>query len=184
MRVRINSPGGSVFDGMAIYNLLLAHQGNVDCVVDGIAASAASFVAMAGKSLTMQDTSMLMIHNAWTVAVGNRHDMAEVAGVMAKLDGQMAAIYSRKTGSSVEDVAALMDAETWLTSSEAMAGKFCDSVLAPPDKDGDKARALAGAVVIRAAVADPVEAPAAPVAEPDNDARAQRMRRLRLAEHD
>lgn len=129
LRVRINSPGGDVFDGLAIYNALQAHKGAVVCVVDGVAASIASVIACAGATLEMAEPSMLMVHNAWGVVVGNKADMLATAGVMAKIDGQLAAIYAAKTGKPVAEIVGMMDAETWLTRDEAVEIGFCDKVL-------------------------------------------------------
>ncbi|WP_419900782.1 head maturation protease, ClpP-related [Roseomonas sp. USHLN139] len=127
LRVRINSPGGDVFDGLAIHNALKA-RGNVEVVVDGLAASAASFIAMAGSKITMASNAFLMIHNAWGVVAGNRHDLAETEKVLAKIDGQLAGIYAARSGKPVEEMAAAMDGETWFTSSEAKAAGLVDHV--------------------------------------------------------
>lgn len=126
--VRINSPGGDVFDGLAIYAALQNHDGVVTCVVDGLAASAASFIALAGASVTMNENAFIMIHNAWGFAMGNRHDMAETSAVLAKIDHQLASIYAGKTGKSVDEMAALMDAETWFTAQEAQDAGFVSAV--------------------------------------------------------
>jgi ATP-dependent Clp protease protease subunit len=99
IKLRINSPGGDVFHGYAIYNMIVAHPADVHVVIDGLAASAASFIAMAGTTISMAETSMLMIHNAWGIVVGDRNDMLETAAVMEKIDGQLAAIYASKCGS-------------------------------------------------------------------------------------
>lgn len=124
--VRINSPGGSVFDGYAIFNALLAHKGAVNVVVEGVAASAASFIAMAGATVTMRETSMLMIHNARTMAFGQAADMLATADLLAKIDGQIAAIYEAKSGNSAVE---MMAAETWFTATEAQAAGLCDEII-------------------------------------------------------
>lgn len=134
IKVRINSPGGDVFHGYAIYNMLVAHPAPVEIVIDGLAASAASFIAMAGSTITMAETSMLMIHNAWGIVLGDRNDMLETAAVMEKIDGQLAAIYAGKSGKPASDISAMMDAETWFTSNEAKSAGLCDAVLAPAEK--------------------------------------------------
>jgi ATP-dependent Clp protease protease subunit len=128
IKLRINSPGGDVFHGYAIYNMLVAHPAPVEVVIDGLAASAASFIAMAGTTISMAETSMLMVHNAWGIVVGDRNDMLETAAVMEKIDGQLAAIYASKSGKAAPDVSALMDAETWFTSTEAKTAGLCDAV--------------------------------------------------------
>ena len=128
LTLRINSPGGDVFDGYAIYNMLKARKAPVAVVIDGLAASAASFIAMAGSSVTMGEASMLMIHNSWGMCVGDRNDMLDMAATQEKIDGQIAAIYAGKCGLSAAALATMMDDETWLTSTEALAQNFCDSV--------------------------------------------------------
>lgn len=130
INLRINSPGGDVFDGMAIHNALISRAAPVNVTIDGIAASAASFIAMAGTTIAMHELSQLMIHNAWGLCLGNRHDMLDVATELEKLDGQMAAVYARRAGKPVADLAAAMDAESFYTSTEAKAFGLCDTVIA------------------------------------------------------
>ena len=132
--VRVNSPGGSVFDGLAIYNALKAHPGAVNVVVDGLAASAASFIAMAGDTVSMAESSMMMIHNASAVVMGNRNDLRDTANVLDKVDAQMADIYAAKTGKPADEISGMMDAETWMTAAEAKDAGFCDALCAAPDK--------------------------------------------------
>ena len=134
LTLRINSPGGDVFDGYAIYNMLCARTSPVSVVIDGLAASAASFIAMAGETITMADPSMLMIHNSWAICIGDRNEMLERAAMQAKVDNQIAGIYAKKCGKSVAAVAQMMDDETWLTSTEALAQKFCDAIASDPPK--------------------------------------------------
>ena len=133
LTLRINSPGGDVFDGYAIYNMLRARAAPVNVVIDGLAASAASFIAMAGATVTMAEPSMLMIHNSWGMCVGDRNDMLEMAATQEKIDGQIAAIYAAKCGKPVAELAAMMDSETWLTSTEAKAQAFCNDVISVSD---------------------------------------------------
>lgn len=128
IELHINSPGGDVFDGLAIYAALQAHSGSVSIVVDGLAASAASFIALAGDTISMVPNAFLMIHNAWGVVVGNQNDMVETAGVLAKIDAQLASLYAGKTGQPTDEIAALMNAETWFTAQEAKAAGFIDSI--------------------------------------------------------
>jgi ATP-dependent Clp protease protease subunit len=129
---RINSPGGDVFDGYAIYNALRARKAPVNVFVDGLAASIASVIAMAGTSISMAEPSMLMIHNASGGCLGDRKAMQDMAAVLEKIDGQIAAVYAGKCGRPVGELAAMMDAETWLTSADARAASFCDQVAAAP----------------------------------------------------
>jgi len=118
--VNVNSPGGDFFEGVAIYNLLRDHPARVTVRVMGLAASAASVVAMAGDELLIGDGAFLMIHNAWAVAVGNRHDMRAAADQLEPFDKAMTDVYAARTGIKAERVAELMDAETWINSSQAV----------------------------------------------------------------
>lgn len=125
--LRVNSPGGDVFDGVAIYNLLRGHPGGVDVVVDGLAASAASFIAMAGETVTMAPHTRMMIHDAIGFAYGNAADMRELADLLDDVSTNIASIYADRSGGSVEDFRALMLAETWLSPEEALDLGLIDS---------------------------------------------------------
>lgn len=119
--VKINSPGGSFFEGAAIYNLLKQHKGHVTVKVLGLAASSASLIAMAGDEILMpKNLGWNMVHNCWSVAVGNRHDMTAAANEMAGFDIEMAKLYAEVSGKSVEEISAVMDAETWFSSDKAI----------------------------------------------------------------
>ncbi len=131
--VNINSPGGNFFEGVAIYNLLREHPYRVTVRVMGLAASAASVIAMAGDDILMGEGAFLMIHNAWAVAVGNRHDMAAVAKTLAPFDEAMARLYAARSGMSVKDAATLMDEETWLSSERAVDDGFATGLLSDSD---------------------------------------------------
>jgi ATP-dependent Clp protease, protease subunit len=172
LTLRINSPGGDVFDGYAIYNMLRARTAPVSVVIDGLAASAASFIAMAGKTITMGEPSMLMIHNSWGLCIGDRNDMLDTAAIQEKIDGQIAAIYATKCGKPVADMAAAMDSETWYTSTEAKVAGLCDVVQeAAKPADAANMTAARGKVAAKieprsAALAARVRASAS---DPDND---------------
>ena len=127
--VRINSPGGNVFDGVAIKTLLDGWSGPVTVQIDGIAASAASFIAMAGDQVRMATGSMLMIHDPWSVVVGNAAEMDKEAGVLRKVAGELAAAYAGKTGKDVEEIRQAMAEETWYTAEEAVAFGLADGVI-------------------------------------------------------
>lgn len=131
--VRINSPGGDVFDGLAIYSSLVAHPAKINTVVEGLAASAASFIMLAGDTVTMAENSFAMIHRAWGLAIGNAIDLRTLASTLDKIDGQLAEMYAKKTGKSKDDMTALMDAETWFTAAEAKDCGLCDVVLGADD---------------------------------------------------
>ena len=148
--VNINSPGGDVFEGIAIYNRLREHQANVNVKVLGLAASAASIIAMAGDTIEIGASSFIMIHNAWVLAVGNRHDMREVADFLEPFDRALADVYVARTGQSLEDVQAAMDAETWFNGSTAVELGYADTLLPadaianddPPPAEEDAVKAL------------------------------------------
>lgn len=129
VKVNVNSPGGDFFEGVAIYNLLREHKAQVTVRVMGLAASAASIIAMAGDDILMGDGAFLMIHNAWAIAIGNRHDMADAATRLEPFDAAMAQVYASRTGMAVTQVAALMDKETWINSAQAVEDGFATGVL-------------------------------------------------------
>ena len=127
--VNINSPGGDMFEGVAIYNMLRQHQGRVTVNILGIAASAASIIAMAGDEIRIGRPSFLMIHNCWCVAAGNRHDFAEMAEYMAPFDAAMADVYQARTGIDAKEIQSLMDRETWIGGSAAVDNGWADGLL-------------------------------------------------------
>ena len=127
--VSINSPGGSVFDGLTIYNALRASGANVTVKVMGIAASIASIIAMAGKKIVMPENSFMMIHNPLNGIYGNADDMREMADILDKVGSSLVATYVARTGKSEEEVKALMDAETYMTAAEAKELGFADEVI-------------------------------------------------------
>lgn len=131
--VNINSPGGDLFEGLAIYNLLREHKGTVTVKVLGVAASAASIVAMAGDEIQIARAGFLMIHDTWVVVVGNRHDLHEVADQLETFDVAMADIYAARTGLDIKTVQKKMDAETWINGSAAVDEGWADSLL-PSDE--------------------------------------------------
>lgn len=131
--VMINSPGGDFFEGLAIYNLLREHAHKVTVKVVGLAASAASVIAMAGDEIQVAKSGFLMIHNAWSVVIGNRHDLRSAADVMEQFDASMAGLYSAAAGISAADAAKLMDAETWMGGQAAVDAGFATALL-PADE--------------------------------------------------
>lgn len=128
--LRINSPGGDVFDGIAIHNDLVAHKGKVRVEVTGVAASAASLIAMAGDEIVMADNAFLMIHNAWTIGLGDRHDFAAHAEMLGKVDDALARTYAARSGVGIRTVKTMMDDETWLTGKEAREQGFATATAA------------------------------------------------------
>jgi ATP-dependent protease ClpP protease subunit len=142
IEVQINSPGGDMFEGIAIYNVLREHPQPVTIKVMGMAASAASIIAMAGDRVEVGAASFLMIHNCWVLAVGNRHDMAATAEWLAPFDAAMAEVYAARSGVKAADIAKWMDAETYMSGSLAVERGLADALL-PADQvtTDSKARA-------------------------------------------
>lgn len=142
--VNINSPGGDMFEGLAIYNLLREYEGKVTVKVLGLAASAASIIAMAGDEVQIGRGAFLMIHNCWVYAMGNRHDLAQVAVDLEPFDKAMNDIYGARTGLSSEAIEAMMNAETYIGGSDAVEKGFADRLLAADEiADGDDSPAAA-----------------------------------------
>nr|WP_278520629.1 head maturation protease, ClpP-related [Brucella anthropi] len=131
--VDINSPGGDFFEGVAIYNLLRAHPAKVTVRVLGMAASAASVIAMAGDDILIGKAGFLMVHNAWVVAMGNRHDLAEAAKTMEPFDDAMATLYSERASVKKSKASEWMDAETWFNGEQAIDAGLADDYL-PADQ--------------------------------------------------
>jgi ATP-dependent Clp protease protease subunit len=146
--VNINSPGGDMFEGLAIYNLLREHQGEVTVKVLGLAASAASIIAMAGDKVQIARAGFLMIHNCWVIAVGNRHDLREVATLLEPFDAVMGDIYSARTSLDAKAIGKLMDAESWIGGSQAVEDRFADELL-PSDQVQQDTTARASVAAVR-----------------------------------
>ncbi|MBZ0157385.1 MAG: Clp protease ClpP [Alphaproteobacteria bacterium] len=131
LTVRINSPGGSVFEGTAIYSQLRTHKARKTVYVDGIAASIASLIAMAGDKVVMPGNSMMMIHDPSALTVGTSGDMRKMAEALDKIKVAMMEAYREKTKLSTSELSHLMSEETWMTAEEAKQKGFCDEVTAP-----------------------------------------------------
>lgn len=127
--VNLNSPGGDFFEGVAIYNLLRGHSAKVTINVMGIAASAASVIAMAGDEINMGEGSHLMIHNAWVVSAGNRHDMTEASAYLEPFDFAMRDLYAARTGIKPSEIETMMDKETYIGANDAVAKGFATGKL-------------------------------------------------------
>lgn len=128
INLRINSVGGDVFAGQAIHSMLKRHKAAINVYVDGLAASIASVVAMAGNTVYMPDNAMMMIHNPWTIAAGNAGELRKTADDMDKIRESMIAAYRVKSGLDDERITEIMDAETWLTAAEAVELGFADEI--------------------------------------------------------
>ncbi len=155
--VRINSPGGDVFAGVSIYNALVEHDGKVTVKVEALAASAASFVAMAGEDIIMLPGSMMMIHNPWTFAMGNKDELSKVVEMLEKTGDSIASIYVARTGKSEEEISELLAAETWMTAQEAVDLGFATEAQEPkkPTVSDSIKNALSFASTVRNAVMQP-----------------------------
>lgn len=129
--VRLNSPGGSIFDGVAIYNTLRNHPAKVGVHIDGLAASAASVVAMAGDTIEMADNALLMIHEPWYMAIGSASELRAIALSLDKIGEGMADTYAKRSGKSIDEARSWMEAETWFTAEEARAAGLVDKLVEP-----------------------------------------------------
>ncbi len=129
IRIRINSYGGDVFEGIAIHNALSAHPARIVAEIIGCAASAASWIAMVADEVLIWDSAQMMIHQAWQPVAGNADTLGEAMAVLRKIDDAMASAYCRRTGLADAEVRAMMAAETWMSAEEAVAKGFADKVL-------------------------------------------------------
>lgn len=153
--LHINSGGGLVFDGIAIYSALKNHAATVDVFVDGVAASAASFVAMAGDTVTVEKPAKVMIHDAGGLVIGNASDMREMANLLDELSDTIAGIYADRAGGKVADWRDAMRAETWYSAHQAVEAGLADRVAndskpAPEDRRSQEIRARARVALRRA----------------------------------
>lgn len=173
IRLHLNSPGGEVYDAVAILNALRSHPARVVAVVDGIAASAASFIAAGADELVMNPNTELMIHDAWGIGIGPAATMRDLAGRLDAVSDNIAGIYSAKAGSPVADWRAAMLAETWFSASEAVAVGLADRVADSGAPAGESLTAARFDLsVFRAAgraAADPPSIVPARTTEPDAD---------------
>lgn len=137
--VRINSPGGDAFAGAAIYTALKEYAGRVTVKIDGLAASAASVIAMAGDEIVISPTASMMIHCSSTIAYGNKSDFEGCIELLKTVDESMITAYIMKTGHSREKIIEMIERETWFTAEEAVENKFADRVM---DFDKEKKEAV------------------------------------------
>lgn len=128
INLRVNSPGGSVFAARAMEQALRDQKAKVIAHIDGVAASAASFLVMAADEIVMAPGALMMIHKAWTVAMGNANDLMDTADLLDKIDGTLVSTYAARTGLAAEKINEMMAAETWFTAQEAVDLAFADSI--------------------------------------------------------
>ena len=177
IHLHINSPGGDVFDGRAMATNIRQHPSKVIAHIDGLAASAATYVALAANEVEIADGAFFMIHNAWTIALGNAADMRDTAELLDKVDGSISADYQRKTGAGADQIADWMAAETWFTAAEALEHGFVDRIA----EDAESAPENASHWNLAAYANTPAALVAPPKNEPQYD-RARMERRLALLE--
>lgn len=137
INLRINSPGGAAFDGVAIYQALKDHKARVSVQVDSLAASAASFIAMAGDSVVMCRNSTMMIHDAHGLVIGNAKDVREVADLLDRYSDNIADIYMQRAGGTVAEWRERMQAETWYSAQEAVDAGLADEVKGATSESDD-----------------------------------------------
>jgi ATP-dependent Clp protease protease subunit len=184
LHLRVNSPGGDVFEARAIAASIRAFGGKTVAHIDALAASAATSIAIACDEVEISDGGFFMIHNAWTLAYGNKDDFAETISLLTKIDDGIVADYSQKTGKSADEIVAWMNAETWFTAQEAVDNGFADRMAPAPEKKKNttgKSWNLAAFNKAPKALTEP------PEPEPDVDERlaaahAHNVRRMRLFE--
>ncbi|MDA3834264.1 MAG: Clp protease ClpP [Spirochaetales bacterium] len=134
--VRINSPGGDVLDSVALYQALKNHSSRVITRIESLAASAASIVAMSGREVQAYSTSLLMIHNSWVIAMGDRFELQEISNILEKIDGTLLDVYIAKTKAGKREMSQMMKDETWFTAKEMKEKGFIDTIV-----DGKGAKA-------------------------------------------
>ncbi|WP_431897912.1 head maturation protease, ClpP-related [Nonomuraea sp. bgisy101] len=158
LHVRINSPGGDVFDGLAIYNMLIDYPGQVTVTVDGLAASAASFIAMAGDRVVMNRGSQAMIHDASGLCWGNAADMKAMAALLDQVSTTLASIYAARAGGDIDTWRTYMRDETWYTAEAAVEAGLADELVPHPSRDQEPT----AVATVAAPAPDQAPAPTAP----------------------
>ncbi|ENJ7585368.1 Clp protease ClpP [Providencia rettgeri] len=131
INLHIHSPGGEVFEGIAIYNQLKNHNANITVYIDGLAASMASVIAMVGDEVKMPKNAMMMIHKPWGVSWGDANDMRDYADLLDKVENVLIPAYMEKTGKTKEEIEAMLGEETWLTAEECVEHGFANTVIEP-----------------------------------------------------
>ena len=152
--VWINSPGGDVFAAAQIYNMLMDYPGNVRVKIDGIAASAASVIAMAGTEVLMSPVAMMMIHNPMTVAIGDSAEMQKASAMLSEVKESIINAYEIKTGLPRLKISRLMDSESWFNAKKAIEMGFADKILFDGEKKEDREEELEAVMFSRTTVAN------------------------------
>lgn len=182
LHLRINSPGGDVFEARAISAAIRAFAGKTVAHVDGLAASAATDIALACDEVEMSPGSFFMIHESWTMAVGNKGDLTQMAALLSKIDDSIAAEYTTRTGKTVDEVNAWMAAETWFTAQETIDNGFADRMAPEKAKNASaKSWNLAAFDHAPKALTDPTAAELEPITDEQMaSAHAHNLRRQHL----
>lgn len=184
IHLRINSPGGSVFAARAMEQALREHKAKIVVHIDGLAASAATFIAMAGDEIVMGKGAMFMIHKAWTGMWGNAEDLRKEADLLDKIDGTLAQTYAERTGVEQQQISDWMAAETWFTAQEAVEHGFADRVAETEAKAGWNLSAYANAPkpsAVAEAAPEPTPNPANDEKFATEEHRDRQQQRLKLA---
>jgi len=155
IHVRINSPGGSVFEGLAIYSLLKEQDAKVIGHIDGIAASAATFPALGCDEVRMCEGGQFMVHKPYTLEVGNSDEMRRTADILDKIESGMVALYQRKTKATKAEIRSMVTDETWMTAEEALDMGFVDSIAEVKEAEEDPARTTEA---VAQKISEPIEA--------------------------
>jgi len=181
--VWINSPGGDVFAAAQIYNMLMDYQGNVKVKIDGLAASAASVIAMAGTEVLMSPVAMMMIHNPMTVAIGDSSEMQKASEMLAEVKESIMNAYEIKTGLSRSKISHLMDAESWFNAKKAVELGFADKILFDSDEEDEQNEPLEAMMFSRTAVTNSLLSKLIPP-KPENKTPIEQLeKRLSLLAH-
>lgn len=173
--LRINSPGGDVFDARAMATAIKAHPGKITARIEGLCASAATYIATSCDEVEIAAGAFFMIHDPWTMAIGSAPELRDTANLLDKVQGTLAADYASKTGKPVDEIKALMAAETWYSGQEAVDAGFADRLLDAPPPD---APAAAWNVAAYKNAPQALTAPPPPPAEPDREALRRRAEAL------
>lgn len=147
--VNINSPGGDMFEGIAIYNLLANYPARVTVNVVALAASAASIIAMAGDDVRMATGSFIMIHNCWAVVIGNQNDLREAAEIFATFDSALADIYEERVSIGRDEIVSMMNAESYIAPKDAIAKGFADAMIGETEVATKASNKIDGGVMAR-----------------------------------
>jgi ATP-dependent Clp protease, protease subunit len=189
LHLRINSPGGDVFEARAIANAIRQFKGKTVAHIDCLAASAATTIALACDDVEIAQDGFFMIHNSWTYAYGNKDDLQQTISLLTQIDAGIVADYAKRTGQKTDQIEAWMNDETWFTADQAVEHGFCDCVMDPPDKAENAAAGktwnLAAYTKAPKALTEPPVKPAPDVTSEQlasaAENRARRMRLLALA---